>query len=150
ASVPRHTGRSRRVQVRSIHGRLMPTRSPSLSRASGYWVGCDAALPSFPFLTVGRCAQRPKRLTLRDPTRKPLLGLRARLVLYSNSLLTDSLKCIRLIASASTVAPLTVLRFGNCFCGGRGMLSVSPCSLFGASLNFWIAGPTSSPCVAQA
>src|SRR5438128_90176 len=43
---------------------------------------------------------------------------------YSNSLLTDSLKWMRLIASASSGATVSTLMFGRCLCGGKGMLSV--------------------------
>src|SRR5437667_1802688 len=69
---------------------------------------------------------------------------------YSNSLLTDSLKWMRLIASANSGATVRTLIFGRCLCGGRGMLSVTTTCLSGASRSRSIAGPQRTAWVAHA
>src|SRR5437016_283151 len=62
---------------------------------------------------------------------------------YSNNRLTDSLKWMRLMASARSGATLSTLMFGNCLLGGSGMLSVTTIWLIGARLRFSIALPHS-------
>src|SRR5581483_12144998 len=79
-----------------------------------------------------------KPMACQDAAHEEMAGLYHRLVggrrlflpclrmgTYSNSLLTDSLRWMRLIASARSGAILSTTRLGSCLLGGTGMLSVT-------------------------